>query len=73
MHMSTLKAKVFQSGNSRALRLPATVRARPGQVFELEPFDGGFRAIDPAERARRRRALAKFMRLPPLKADWPRP
>jgi antitoxin component of MazEF toxin-antitoxin module len=71
--MSTLTAKVFQSGNSRAIRLPGQLRAKPGQVFEIEPFNGGFRLVDPAERTRRRKAMRKLLKMPTLKADWPRP
>lgn len=71
--MSTLTAKVFQSGNSKALRLPRQLSLAMGKTYQIEPFQGGFKVIDPAEREKRRRALRKLMSLPPLKAEWPRP
>lgn len=71
--MSTLTAKVFQSGNSRALRLPRQLRLPKNRTYEIEPITGGFRVIDAVEREKRRRAVRKLMGLPPLRAEWPRP
>ena len=50
--------KVFKSGNSAALRLPAGMQVPVGKTFALTPTASGFVAIDPADLARRRKALA---------------
>lgn len=50
--------KVFKSGNSAALRLPAGLQVSVGKTFMLTPTASGFVAIDPADAARRRKALA---------------
>ena len=50
--------KVFKSGNSAALRLPAGMRVPVGKTFALTPTASGFVAVDPADLARRRKALA---------------
>ena len=50
--------KVFKSGNSAALRLPAGMRVPVGKTFALTPIASGFVAVDPADLAKRRKALA---------------
>jgi hypothetical protein len=50
--------KVFKSGNSAALRLPAGMGVPVGKTFALTPTASGFVAVDPADLARRRKALA---------------
>jgi virulence-associated protein VagC len=50
--------KVFKSGNSAALRLPAGLQVPVGKTFELAPTASGFIAIDPVDLAKRRKALA---------------
>lgn len=49
--------KVFQSGNSAALRLPAGMRVPVGKTFALTPTASGFVAVDPADQAKRRKAM----------------
>lgn len=50
--------KVFKSGNSAALRLPAGLQVPVGKTFTLTPTASGFVAVDPADLAKRRKALA---------------
>lgn len=50
--------KVFKSGNSAALRLPAGMQVPVGKTFALTPTASGFVAVDPADQARRRKAMA---------------
>jgi len=50
--------KVFKSGNSAALRLPAGLRVSIGKSFVLTPTPSGFVATDPGDLARRRKGLA---------------
>ena len=57
--MSTVTAKVFQSGNSQAVRLPKGYRFK-GKVVRLTPMPGGVLLTDPVNLARRRRALRKL-------------
>jgi antitoxin component of MazEF toxin-antitoxin module len=57
--MSTISAKVFQSGNSQAVRLPKGYRFK-GKVVRLTPMPGGVLLTDPVDLARRRRALRKL-------------
>jgi antitoxin VapB len=70
--MSPLTAKVFQSGNSKALRLPRQLNVTT-KAYEVTPTRDGFIVTDPAARARRLRALRKLRLLPPLRIEWPRP
>lgn len=70
--MSAITAKVFKAGNSKALRLPSTLRVR-AKVYEITPMPDGFMMVDPAAKARRLAALKKLRALPPLLDDWPRP
>lgn len=57
--MATITAKVFQSGNSQAIRLPKALRLRTTTV-EIEPTGRGLLILDPKAEARRRKALAKL-------------
>ena len=57
--MRTITARVFTSGNSQALRLSKAFRIR-GRTMEMSTIPGGFMAVDPAEIARRRRALKRL-------------
>lgn len=50
--------KVFKSGNSAALRLPAGLRVPVGKTFALTATASGFVAVDPADQARRRKAMS---------------
>jgi hypothetical protein len=50
--------KVFKSGNSAALRLPAGMQVPVGKMFALTPTASGFVAVDPVDLAKRRKALA---------------
>jgi len=50
--------KVFKSGNSAALRLPAGLGVSIGKSFVLTPTPSGFVATDPGDLARRRKGLA---------------
>lgn len=50
--------KVFKSGNSAALRLPAGLRVPVGKTFALTATASGFVAVDPADQAKRRKAMA---------------
>lgn len=52
--------KVFKSGNSAALRLPAGLQVPVGKVFALTATASGFVAVDPAEQAKRRKAMASL-------------
>jgi hypothetical protein len=50
--------KVFKSGNSAALRLPAGLGVAIGKSFVLTPTPSGFVATNPGDLARRRKGLA---------------
>ncbi len=50
--------KVFKSGNSAALRLPAGLQVPLGKTFALTATASGFVAIDPTDQAKRRKAMA---------------
>lgn len=54
--MSTITAKVFRAGNSRALRLPSTLKLT-AKAYEVTPTATGFLITDPAAEARRLKAL----------------
>ncbi|HZZ59543.1 MAG TPA: hypothetical protein VFE31_17050 [Opitutaceae bacterium] len=54
--MSPITAKVFQAGNSKALRLPRSLPVK-ARSYALTPTATGFVATDPAAEARRLRAL----------------
>lgn len=70
--MSTITAKVFKSGNSKALRLPSSLKVK-AKAYTVTPTGTGFLLTDPAEEARRSKALKKLMSLKPLDYDLPRP
>lgn len=55
---SARMGKVFKSGNSAALRLPAGMQVPVGKMFALTPTASGFVAVDPADLAKRRKGLA---------------
>jgi virulence-associated protein VagC len=50
--------KVFKSGNSAALRLPAGLQVPVGKTYALTVTASGFVAVDPADQAKRRKAMA---------------
>lgn len=54
--MSSVTAKVFQSGNSKALRLPRTLKVT-AKSYKVTPTATGFIVTDPAAEARRLKAL----------------
>ena len=70
--MNYVTAKVFQAGNSKALRLPRSLAVK-AKSYEVTPMPDGFMMVDPAARARRLKALRKLRALPPLREDWTRP
>jgi antitoxin VapB len=70
--MSSITAKVFKAGNSRALRLPRTLDIK-AESYEVTPMPDGFMVIDAAAKARRMKALRKLRALPPINEEWPRP
>lgn len=70
--MSAITAKVFQAGNSKALRLPRSLDIK-AKSYEVTPTPDGFLIVDPAAKARRLKALRKLSTLPPLREEWVRP
>ncbi len=70
--MSAITAKVFQAGNSKALRLPRSLAVN-AKTYEVTPMPDGFMMVDPAAKARRLKALRKLRALPPMPEDWARP
>jgi virulence-associated protein VagC len=55
-----LTAKVFQSGNSQAVRIPSSLRLE-AKTYLVEPnASGGLTLIDPAHEARRLAALREL-------------
>lgn len=70
--MSAITAKVFQAGNSKALRLPRSL-AVTAKTYEVTPTPDGFMVVDPAAKARRLKALRKLGTLPPMPEEWVRP
>lgn len=65
-------AKVFQAGNSKALRIPRSVNLK-AKAYEVTPMPDGFLMVDPAAKARRLRALRKLRALGSMDDNWPRP
>jgi antitoxin VapB len=53
------RAKVFQSGNSLAVRIPAGTKLQAGMEMELTVEDGEFLSLEPAERPKRKFDIAK--------------
>lgn len=70
--MSAITVKVFQAGNSKALRLPRSL-AVTAKTYEVTPMPDGFMIVDPAAKARRLKALRKLRALPAMQEDWARP
>lgn len=52
--VKTFKAKVFKSGNSLALRLPAGLGLTAGMEMELRVEDGEHFSFEPVERRKRK-------------------
>jgi antitoxin VapB len=59
MHMPTLSAKVFKSGNSQAIRLPKVLRLTAKTVL-IEKTAHGLIILDPRAEAARVKALSKL-------------
>lgn len=57
--MATITAKVFDSGNSQAIRLPKALRLRIRTV-QIEKTSRGLLILDPKAEARRLAALKKL-------------
>ncbi|WEK47283.1 MAG: AbrB/MazE/SpoVT family DNA-binding domain-containing protein [Candidatus Andeanibacterium colombiense] len=53
------KTKVFRSGNSLAVRIPAGTKLTAGMEMELVVEDGQFLAYEPAEQPKRKFNIAK--------------
>lgn len=53
------RAKVFKSGNSLALRLPAELDLSPGTEMDLTVEDGMFFSFEPVETPKRKFNIAK--------------
>ena len=53
------RAKVFQSGNSLAVRIPAGTKLKAGMEMELTVEDGEFLSLEPIERPKRKFNIAK--------------
>lgn len=53
------RAKIFQSGNSLAVRIPAGTKLEAGMEMELTIEDGEFLALEPIERPKRKFNIAK--------------
>ncbi len=58
-HIMTVTAKVFQSGNSQAIRLPKAWRLTTATV-QIEKTGRGLLILDPKAEVKRVRALAKL-------------
>jgi antitoxin VapB len=59
MHMPTISAKVFKSGNSQAIRLPKALRLN-AKTVQIEKTARGLFILDPKAEAGRIRALSKL-------------
>jgi antitoxin VapB len=70
--METVTAKVFKSGNSQAVRLPKGFRFK-SKTVQLARHGATITLTDPAELARRRRALDALYKNPPSLPDLERP
>ena len=58
--VKTFKAKVFKSGNSLALRLPAELGLTAGMEMELKVEEGERFSFEPVERPKRKLNVAAF-------------
>lgn len=61
----TYRVKVFKSGNSMALRLPAELGFQPGTEMELTSENGEAFSFEPVERPKRKLNVAKFWGIEP--------
>lgn len=59
MHMPSISAKVFKSGNSQAIRLPKALRLNAKTVL-IEKTARGLFILDPKAEASRIKALSKL-------------
>lgn len=59
MHMPTISAKVFKSGNSQAIRLPKALRLN-ARTVQIEKTARGLFILDPKAEASRVKALSKL-------------
>ena len=59
MHMSTITAKIFKSGNSQAIRLPKALRLH-SKTVQIEKTGRGLLILDPKAEASRVKALSKL-------------
>ncbi len=57
--VKTFRARVFKSGNSLALRLPAGLGLAPGMEMNLRVEDGEHFSFEPVERPKRKFNVAK--------------
>ena len=53
------RAKIFQSGNSLAVRIPAGSKLEAGMEMDLTIEDGEFLSLEPIERPKRKFNIAK--------------
>ena len=53
------KAKLFKSGNSLAVRIPAGTRLSPGMEMDMLIEDGQFVSIEPVDQPKRKFNIAK--------------
>jgi antitoxin VapB len=54
-----LRTKVFQSGNSIAVRIPAGTKLQAGMEMDLTVEDGAFLTLEPIDRPKRKFNIAK--------------
>ncbi|MFW2830269.1 hypothetical protein [Sphingomonas sp. ID0503] len=54
-----VRAKLFRSGNSLALRIPAGTKLSAGMEVDLTIEDGEFLSVEPIERPKRKFNIAK--------------
>ena len=59
-HVEHFRAKVFQSGNSLALRLPAALGLKAGAEMDLRVEDGEWFSFEPVDRPPRTIDVSKF-------------
>jgi antitoxin VapB len=67
-----LRAKVFKSGNSLALRLPAALGLEAGMEMELMVQPGGGYVLRPADAPKRKIDVSKFAGKAPWLKELPR-
>jgi antitoxin VapB len=59
MEKERVRTKIFQSGNSLAVRIPAGTLLEAGMEMELTIEDGQFLSYDPVEAPKRKFNIAK--------------